>query len=478
VRASPRGRVGPGRDSNPARVRTHGPRACKQMDRESTREVPEPAEAREVLEAREILEAREVLAATPAVEGSAWDGVEAVSRASESVPRAVETAPGVAGQGQGDGESAASEQPASSGGPLAFGEFAAGATAHVAEPAPLVEVWRGRLVESRHRGHVVALDGDGRVVARLGSPETVTYLRSSAKPHQAVPLVATGAADRFGFTPAELAVACGSHNGERAHVETVAGMLEKTGLGESALKCGVHEPFGREAAAELRRRGERPGVLHNNCSGKHAGMLALALHLGAPPDTYDHPEGPVQQSILRAVSRFSDVPAGEIALGTDGCGVPVFGLPVSAMALMYARLVAPPAGFDAATARACRRIIAAMTGAPEMVGGERERLDTEMMRATGGRVISKVGAEGVYTVGVLPSARWPRGLGLALKIEDGEDRRARPTVVVESLRQLGALDSAALAALAPYSRFPIRNHRGDTVGEVRARFELEAGDGG
>lgn len=343
----------------------------------------------------------------------------------------------------------------------------------VPRPEPLVEIRRGGIVESRHRGHVVAVDGRGRVVARLGEPETVTYLRSSAKPHQAVPLVASGAADRFGLTPPELAVACGSHSGEPLHEETVAGMLRKIGLGESALKCGAHEPFSREAAEKLRGENSPPRVLQNNCSGKHTGMLALALHLGAPAETYDHADNPVQQAILRTVADFSGVEVGEIARATDGCGVPVFGLPVRAMALMYARLVAAPAEFDAGTARACARLVAAMTGSPEMVGGTRERLDTEMMRATDGRVISKVGAEGVYTVGVLPCDEWPDGLGLALKIEDGEDRRARPTVVIESLRQLGALSEEALAILAPYAAFSVLNHRGDSVGEVRANFELE-----
>ena len=343
----------------------------------------------------------------------------------------------------------------------------------IPRPEPLVEVRRGEIVESRHRGHVVAVDGRGRVVARLGEPETVTYLRSSAKPHQAVPLVATGAADRFGFTPPELAVACGSHSGEPLHEETVAGMLRKIGLAESALKCGAHDPFSREAAEKLRRENSPPRVLQNNCSGKHTGMLALALHLGAPTETYDHPDNPVQQAIFRTVAQFSDVATGDLAVATDGCGVPVFGMPVRAMALMYARLVAPPAEFDAETTRACARLVAAMTGSPQMVGGTRERLDTELMRATGGRVISKVGAEGVYTVGVLPCESWPHGLGLALKIEDGEDRRARPTVVIESLRQLGALSDEAHAALAPYASFLIRNHRGDTVGQVRANFELE-----
>jgi L-asparaginase II len=340
------------------------------------------------------------------------------------------------------------------------------------EAAPLVEVTRGSITESRHRGHVVAVDGEGRVVAQLGAPETVTYLRSSAKPLQAVPLISTGAADRFNFTPQEIAVACGSHSGEAIHEETVAAMLRKTGLDAGALKCGAHEPFSKDVTLELRRRGLKPRVLQNNCSGKHTGMLALALHLGGATETYDQPTNPAQLAIAQTVAEFSGVPLEEIAVGVDGCGVPVFGMSVRAMALAYARLVAPPASFDAETRAASERIISAMRTHPELVGGTRERLDTELMRAAPG-VISKVGAEGVYTVGVEPSARWPRGLGLALKIEDGEDRRARPTVVIESLRQLGVLDKAALERLAPYAKFLVLNHRGDAVGEVRASFELK-----
>jgi len=343
---------------------------------------------------------------------------------------------------------------------------------NIPTPAPLVEVTRGSITESRHRGHVVAVDGDGQIIARLGAPETVTYLRSSAKPLQAVPLITTGAADRFKFTPQEIAVACGSHSGERLHEETVAAMLRKTGLEASALKCGAHEPFSKEAALELRERGAEPRVLQNNCSGKHTGMLALALHLGGATETYDQPDNPAQLAIARTIEQFSGTPLEDIAVGVDGCGVPVFGLTVRAMALTYARLVAPSGIFDAETRAACTRIVAAMRAHPELVGGTRERLDTELMRAVGG-VISKVGAEGVYTVGVEPSARWPRGLGLALKIEDGEDRRARPTVVIESLRQLGVLDDATLEQLAPYAKFVVRNHRGDAVGEVRASFELK-----
>lgn len=337
---------------------------------------------------------------------------------------------------------------------------------------PLVEVKRGGITESRHRGHIVAVEPDGTIAAFLGAPETVTYLRSSAKPHQAIPLVASGAADRFGFTENEIALACASHSGEPIHTEVAASMLRKIGLGPEALKCGVHEPFSPKVARQLREKGEQPNVLQNNCSGKHAGMLALALHLGAPTETYDQPSNPVQLAIGKTVSEFAQIPIEDIAVGVDGCGVPVFGITVKSMALMYARLVAPPANFDEQTRDACARIVAAMTTHPELIGGTSERLDTEMMRAAKGRLISKVGAEGVYTVGVLPCEDWPQGLGLALKIEDGDDHRARPTVVIESLRQLGILADESLEAVSRYAFFAVRNRRGDVVGEVTAEFKL------
>lgn len=343
----------------------------------------------------------------------------------------------------------------------------------VADAAPLIEVRRGAIVESRHRGHIVAVTSDDRLIAHLGAPETVTYLRSSAKPHQAIPLLASGAADRFGFTPAEIAVACGSHSGETLHVTTVGRMLEKIGLTADKLKCGVHEPFSREVTLELRREGLAPNILQNNCSGKHTGMLALALHLGAPVEDYDQLDSPVQRLILRAVAEFSGAREDEIVVGVDGCGVPVFGTSLRRMALMYARLVQPPQEFDSKVREACKRIVAAMLAHPEMVGGTAERLDTELIRTGRGRLISKVGAEGVYTIAILPSSAHPHGLGLALKIEDGEDRRARPPAVIEALRQLKALDEDMQRELLPYARFKVHNHRGDEVGSVEPHFTLE-----
>jgi L-asparaginase II len=343
-------------------------------------------------------------------------------------------------------------------------------------PASLVEVWRGPIVESRHRGHLTAVAGSGETIASLGFPETVTYLRSSGKPFQALPVIVSGAADRFGFTDQEIAIACGSHSGESIHVDTVRSMLGKIGLDESALKCGVHEPFSAEVARELTRSQKPPSVLQNNCSGKHAAMLALALHVGAATESYDDWRNPVQQMIAEAFADFSGVPLQQIAVGVDGCGVPVFGVPVRAMALMYARLVAPDS-FDAATRDACKRIIRSMIDFPEMVGGTKDRLDTELIKAGAGRLISKIGAEGVYTVGVLPSAEWPNGLGLALKIEDGDDHRARPPAVIEALRQLNVLAESELIALASYAPTIIKNRRGERVGEARAAFTLNINHG-
>jgi L-asparaginase II len=347
-------------------------------------------------------------------------------------------------------------------------------SSNVSSPAAavLVEVTRGPIVESRHRGDLIAVDGDGQTVAALGAPENVTFIRSSGKPFQAIPLIASGAADRFGFTQQEIAIACGSHSGEPIHVKTVRSMLAKIGLDESSLKCGVHEPFSVDAARELARNGQAPSVLQNNCSGKHAGMLAVALHFGADTASYDQPGNPVQEAILETVATFSGFSREAIPIGTDGCGVPVFGLSVHSMALMYARLVRPPAAFSQTIRDACARIVEAMIAFPQMVGGTKDRLDTELIRAAKGRLISKIGAEGVYTVGVLPSSDWPAGLGFAVKIEDGDDRRARPPAVIEALRQLRVLDDAALASLSSYAPTPITNRRGERVGEARAAFSL------
>jgi L-asparaginase II len=202
-------------------------------------------------------------------------------------------------------------------------------------------------------------------------------------------------------------------------------------------------------------------------------MLAVAKHLGAPLETYLDPQHPVQLAIFEVISKFSDVPVKEFILGTDGCSAPVVAMPLKSMALAYARLVNPPHSFDHELREACKRIVKVMTTYPELIGGTTDRLDTEIMKAVPGQLVSKVGAEGVYTAGILPNGRYREGFGLALKIEDGDDHRARPTVVIEALRQLGILSDGALHAVARYASFPVKNRNTNTVGEIRASFILQ-----
>ncbi len=332
----------------------------------------------------------------------------------------------------------------------------------------LAKAIRGETVESIHRGHLIVVSGDGETLFSLGNPEFVTFWRSSAKAFQAIPFLRSGAAEKFGFTEKEIALACGSHSGEQMHVETAAQMLEKINLSETDLRCGTHLPFDEKRAEEMIKSGEKPTQLHNNCSGKHAAMLAFAKYTGADLQTYDSPENPVQQAILECVAEFSDVPKDKIKIGIDGCAAPNFAVPIRAMANSFVRLVSPPKNFDDKTIEACRRIVSAIVSYPEMIGGS-GRLDTLIIQAADGRIVSKIGAEGVYSAGVLPSPQYKKGLGIAFKIEDGDDKRARAVVLVELLRQLKILDGDTLKDISPLT---IKNRRGATVGSVEANFRM------
>lgn len=331
----------------------------------------------------------------------------------------------------------------------------------------VAKVIRGETVESVHRGHLTIIDGSGNTLLSVGEPKTVTYFRSSSKPFQAMPLLTSGAADAFGFSEEEIAMACASHSGEQRHVRIVQLMLERIGLSEVHLRCGAHLPFYEKEAERMQRAGEFPNQLHNNCSGKHAGMLALARHLEADITEYDQLDSPVQQEILGAVARFAELPEKQIAIGIDGCGAPNFAMPVAAMATCFMNLISPPERIDDDTRSACERIVSAMKNHPELIGGS-ERLDTILMQAADGKIISKVGADGVWLCGVLPSEDHPAGLAIALKIEDGNDYRARPVVAVKILKDLGILPPEALPELSP---MPIKNRRGDLVGSVVAALD-------
>ncbi len=335
----------------------------------------------------------------------------------------------------------------------------------------LARVYRNGTLESVHRGSIVVLDGNGNMLAATGDPNMVTFWRSAAKAFQAIPFVTSGAAAAFGFTDNELALACASHSGERFHTELAAEMLEKGGFTEDSLMCGSHPPFHEETAAELIRKEISPCQLHNNCSGKHAAMLAFAKHIGADTDTYLDPGNPVQGTILETISLFTEVPVEEIKMGTDGCSAPNFAVSLTAMARAYAKLIHPPDSFEATLEEACLRIVRAKMKYPEFVGGS-VRLDTKVMKAFPGKVVCKVGAEGVWTVGILPCEKWPLGLVFAFKIDDGNDHRARPAVGIELLRKLGVMTEDAEKMIGEFSPQKLINRKNIEVGEVIADFEL------
>jgi len=324
----------------------------------------------------------------------------------------------------------------------------------------VIEVVRGGIVESRHRVHVAVADPRGALVASTGEPDMEVFYRSAAKPFQALPLVEDGVVERFGLTVAELALCCASHEGEEAHVEGARSILAKAGLDEGALRCGPHAPFSEKEARRLVRAGEAPLPIHNNCSGKHAGMLALAVARGWDPEGYHVLEHPVQQRMLDEVARWSGVARERVGTAVDRCGVACFSLPLTAMAASFARFA-----HAAHRGEAPARIVHAMVGHPFMVGGTR-RACTEVMERTGARAFVKLGAEGVYGGG-LPD----RGLGFAIKVADGS-RRAVESALVTVLQALGALDAEDVEALARWSRPVLENTRREVVGEMRASFAL------
>lgn len=318
---------------------------------------------------------------------------------------------------------------------------------------------RGTWVESTHRCHAVVVDAGGERIIEVGDPSRVTFLRSAAKPFQALPLVEDGVAEALGFGAREVAVACGSHSGEPAHLSVVASMLARAGFSAEALACGPHTPMGEAAAEALFRSGGEPERIHNNCSGKHAAMLALARHHGWSPEGYEAINHPVQQRMLDEISRWCDWPTTSIRTGIDGCGVACFALPLERMAHGMARLLARAAAGDPGPTG----VIGAMTAEPFMVAGT-GRLCTELMEATEGGVVAKVGAEGVYLAGVRG-----RGLALALKIEDGS-RRAAEVALMALLDRVGALSDAASEALGHW--MPPREVA-NTRGEAAAYLEME-----
>jgi L-asparaginase II len=308
-----------------------------------------------------------------------------------------------------------------------------------------VELLRGAIVESRHRVHVAVADGEGRLVAHAGDPDLVTFMRSAAKPFQALPLVEDGVVERFGLTSEDLALACASHSSEPEQVERVLAFLGRVGAGEEELLCGPHTPLSDEVAREYAAQGTTLRPVHSNCSGKHAGMLALARHHGWPAAGYTRPDHPVQRRCLAEVSRWTGVPEAQIGTGTDGCGVVCFAVPVRAMARAWARLAS--------------RIVEAMLAHPDLLAGH-GRPCTGLMLANPGKLVAKVGAEGVYAALLVD-----RGLGVALKVEDGHGLAA-------VLAMAGVLRELGLAVPERLGARPITNSTGLRVGEMRINGAL------
>jgi L-asparaginase II len=323
----------------------------------------------------------------------------------------------------------------------------------------LVERCRGPAVERAHRGAFAVVNSAGAVVDSAGDVATPIYPRSAIKPLQALVLMECGAADRFAISDEEIALACASHGATPAHVAAVAAWLDRMGLDAGDLGCGPSAPLDDGAALALDRAGQVPSRLHNNCSGKHAGFLAAALHLNSPVVSYFEPDHPVQRRVAGVLADLAGCDPATAPLGVDGCGVPTWGLPLAALARAGAAL-ARPDKLGSARGAAVERILAAMTSRPMMVGGP-GRFDSLVMEAAGGAVAVKGGAEGVQRA-ILPVP----GLGIAVKVDDGA-KAAAESVMAALLARHAAPDDKLLAALEPWRAAPVLNTRGSAVGGIR-----------
>ena len=326
-------------------------------------------------------------------------------------------------------------------------------------PTPLsldVVVSRGTLVESRHQVHVAVVDNSGKLIRSARDPHLVSWWRSCAKPFQALPLVDEGGMERLGWGNDEVALACASHGGEPEHVALAGAMLNGLGLEEGDLACGPHEPLSARGSRILRESGRRITRLHNNCSGKHAAMLARAILRKWPIEGYQNLEHPLQQSIHETVSDWAGMDKASVATAVDGCGVTVFGLPLYNMAWSYAKLAEAAIRGESGP----KTIVTAMTGNPFLVGGS-ERFDSLVMKAYEGRVLCKVGAEGVHTIALLDQS-----IGIALKVEDGH-QRAQYLAVLAVLSALGEKLDWSSNGLSDFAERAIRNTRNEPVGEMR-----------
>ena len=342
---------------------------------------------------------------------------------------------------------------------------------------PLARVYRGSEVESVHRGSIAVVDSDGRLLAMVGDPALRTCLRSAAKPFQAIPLLEYGGVEEFELTGEEIALTAASHGGEPVHVATAAALLRKGEFDEEDLLCAAHLPLDEKSSADLRAAGDAPSVLHNNCSGKHAGMLLATRVMDVPSAEYIEASHPLQQLMRTTLGEFAGVRGEEIAIAIDGCGVPAFYLPRYRAALAYARLMA--LSIDR-YAESGAKIIESMTSHAHFVAGNWS-ITTPLIDSYDGDLLAKEGAEGFYAIALSPSLALEAGIagagsecavGIALKIEDGSMERGRNPAILRLLDLLG-LDPGSRTRLQPFADASIRNHAGTMVGKVRSEFDLE-----
>ena len=338
--------------------------------------------------------------------------------------------------------------------------------------APVYQLTRGGIVESMHFGAAAVVDSNGRLLAAVGDPHLVTFMRSSAKPFQAMPFIQNGGPDHFGLTLKETALTCASHSGTDDHAHTASQIQNKSGFLETDLQCGVHPPTHAETRLRLLKADEEPTSNRHNCSGKHSGMLSYSRMMGWPLETYLEFDHPLQKQILQTVSEMSDLEASQIVVGIDGCSAPNFALPLYNAALAYARL-ADPKDLSENRAAACGRITKAMSTHPDMIAGP-GKFDTLLMESAQGRLVAKGGAEGYQAIGLLPGAlgEGSPGIGITVKIADGSFRTlASDAVSLEILHQLGfELAGEALTAFGP--RIKLHNFRKLEVGDAAPCFEL------
>jgi L-asparaginase II len=354
---------------------------------------------------------------------------------------------------------------------------------------PVFELTRGGIVESTHYGAIAVVDSRGQLCASCGDPGVITYLRSSAKPLQALPFIENGGQMAYGLTSQEITLICASHSGTDEQVSILKAMQAKTGVSEDALLCGTHPLTHKPTVEAMRLRGEKLTPNRHNCSGKHTGMLAFARLSGAPGDDYTNPNHPIQQRILESFAEMCSLSPEEITIGIDGCSAPNFAVPLYNTALAIARLCDPhnaiPA-LSAARRSACETIVQAMISHPDLLGGPNS-FDTHLISSARGKVLSKGGAEGYIVMGMLPDAQvhGSLGIGIAIKISDGDLRSrtaaageargmVRPAVAIETLRQLGVLTPAMAHELADYGpSFRLENWQKLSVGEGRPCFQLQ-----